>query len=229
MPVTFESLPNQVSGDPTGHSIINGKTFTIVVQVLDDSGNPVIDELVTIYAGSDAIGSANTNGAGEASISCNGLTGVSNTNSGRDVTASSDYGQTSVSLPLWFPVTMTVECPYATVSQPEGYTQTTACGAQPDGEAFVALPSTSLTCGTQVLVKSTTTGEHVSVPVKDVGPYLTDNPYWNGSGIPENTENNNAGIDGSNGTWNNLGLSSYYSCSVSSPYGSTSVLWRFAS
>ncbi len=227
MPTTIDSLPNQVSGDPTGTSIINAESFAVVVSVYDDSGNPAVDVSVVVYASGSPIGSALTNYLGQATIQCKALRGVSGTSSGRDITVSSEYGQTSVSIPLWFPVTMTVECPYATVSQPEGYTQTTACGPQPDGKAFVALPA-PLTCGTEVLVKSTVTGTHISVPVDDVGPYLTDNPYWNGSGVPANTENNDAGLDASDGTWNALGLSGDFGCSYSNPFGNTGVLWRFS-
>ena len=69
----------------------------------------------------------------------------------------------------------------------------------------------------------------VLISFRDPLPYLTDNPYSDGSGVPENIENADAGIDGSNGTWNDGELSSYYSCRASEPYGSTSVLWRFAS
>lgn len=126
---------------------------------------------------------------------------------------------------------MTVECPNDTVSSP-GYETTNpnyypSCGQITQETAFVALPAGGI-CYKQVMIRSLITNELVTVPVKDTGPYNTNDPYWNGSGVPSNTQNNNAGIDGSDVTWNDLGLGSYYSCSYNNPSGNTQVQWRFS-
>lgn len=214
-------------------SVIAGTPFNINVTKTDSSGNVdgSYSGTASVYANSSTSNTAYFLGnvslyLGQGTLSGATIHSVLGNGSSRKITVTDTYGNSgSLDVGVWFQVTMTVECANDTVASP-GYTTQTSCGAQPSGTAFVALPYTTA-CGTQVSVHSNSTGRTATVPLKDHGPYSTTDNYWNGTGVPSNTQNNNAGIDGSDALWNQLGLTGY-SCSYSNPSGNTTVQWRFA-
>jgi hypothetical protein len=125
---------------------------------------------------------------------------------------------------VWFEVGATVEF-YQNCPHPGGalsYGATTACveeGLPPDS-VFVALPSTTVSCDTQVIVKYG--GNTETAPLKDRGPKTTSDAYWNDDGIPAFP---NRAIDLSDGLADDLGMS--YGCNGDSPFGGGTVKWRF--
>lgn len=212
-------------------SVISNQAFSInvIARNRDGTVDTNYNGSATIYANSETSDTAYQLGTlqfsqGYATSGSLIIRSVLGTGSGRKITVTNGVITGSISTGVWFQVPMTVECPYGTSSQPYGYTQQTSCGPQPAGKAFVALPAV-VGCGVSVVVH-VPNGGTVTVPIEDVGPYNTNDPYWNGTGIPANTQNGGAGIDGSDGTWNALGLTNY-SCSYSNPYGNQTVQWRF--
>lgn len=120
------------------------------------------------------------------------------------------------SIPILFHVNMTLECA----------TSGLACGSATE---YVALPSTTATCGQGVYVYTTSKGQLISTSVQDRGPGVTNDPYWNENGQPTwvNPSGYPVGMDGSSELWANLGFVSGVDYSCSGGYGITSVYWRF--
>lgn len=198
-------------------SVISGQAFTVTVSESGFSGT------VTIYANSPtddcafSLGTINVNGTGSGSFTIRSVYG---TDSSRKLTAKKSNGTTaSILVGVWFQTTMTVEC-LSLYS-----TNYTYCGQKYSTKhSFVALPYTGI-CNKNIALYSTNTHNTITVPIQDAGPMLTTDNYWNGTGVPQNPAH---GIDGSDGAWDALGLTSptYYSCS-SPAYGSRTVQWRF--
>lgn len=120
---------------------------------------------------------------------------------------------------------MTVECLSDYNYDTNGH-KALACGQKyTTKQKFAALPykNTKLLCNQPVAIYSKRNGRVVTVPVQDAGPKITTDNYWNNTGVPQYPDR---GIDGSDGTWDALGLSDYYGCSEPA-YGRETVQWRF--
>lgn len=175
-------FPNQVSGDPEGLSLVSGQNWDVVATVTN-SGTPVGGHLVKVYdfdintGASVLLGEGTTassgSTAGEVNISCSPVYNVQGTDASRLIRlVDSTSGETQdYYIPIWFHVTMDVECPYPTVSQTHGYTSQTACGAQPAGYSFIALPA-ALTCGLDTYVYYG--GKTITTPKEDTGPVTNE-------------------------------------------------------
>jgi len=102
------------------------------------------------------------------------------------------------------------------------YGAQTSCNPSglPEDSVFVALPSTTVPCNTNVIVDYA--GTQVTAPLKDRGPMTVSDAYWNDDGLPQFPSR---AIDLSDGLASDLGMS--WGCSGSTPYGGGTVKWRF--
>ncbi|AGL00018.1 hypothetical protein [Desulfoscipio gibsoniae] len=202
-------------------SVISGQSFKVTITNSGYTGS------VTIYANSASsdtgyqLGSIYVqNGTGTGYFTIRSVLGL--TDSSRKLTAiDNKQNRASIVVGVWFQVTMTVEC-----LNPDYNNVTLYCGQKyTTKQKFASLPygDRSRLCNHPVAIYATRTHQLATVPIQDAGPKTTTDNYWNKTGVPQYPDR---GIDGSDGTWDALGLSSYYQCS-SPAYGSETVQWRF--
>lgn len=202
-------------------SVVSGQLFLVTVTNSGYYGP------VTIYANSTSsdtgyyLGTINLqNGTGSGYFKISSVLGL--TDSNRKLTAVDTLqNRASIVVGVWFEVTMTVEC-----LDPDYNNVALYCGQKyTTKQQFAALPygDRNNLCNHLVAIYSKRNSRLVTVPVQDAGPITTTDNYWNKTGVPQYPDH---GIDGSDGTWDALGLSNYYRCSAPA-YGSETVQWRF--
>lgn len=218
--------------DPQGEWNVTAKnSLRVIVTAYDDYGNidTNYNKVVNVYADNGSgsypyqIGSAQASN-GQATIWCNPITTIYGTNPFRYVIARDVDGlqSPSIRIAVYFYVYGSIEF-HTDCDGTLSYGAQTACvpSGLPPNSVFVALPSTGL-CSKRIYISTSYTGPFRNPQVLDVGPWRTNDPYWNTG----NYGTYPADIDISDGLATQLGIS--YGCNGNTPWGGANVLWRFS-
>ncbi|AAM23709.1 hypothetical protein M2349_001937 [Caldanaerobacter subterraneus subsp. tengcongensis MB4] len=223
--------PNHNADPQNEWNVTAKKSFRVIITAYDVYGNvdTSYNKIVNIYADDGKgnypyqIGSAQALN-GQATVWCNPLTIIYGTNPFRYIIARDIDGLQSlpIRIAVYFYVYGSIEF-HTNCDGTLSYGAQTACvpNGLPPNSIFVALPATGL-CNKSIYISTSSTGTFKKSQILDVGPWRTNDPYWNTG----NYGIYRADIDISDGLATQLGIP--YGCNGSTPWGGAYVLWRFS-